>query len=76
MKTRLQIKLDNMDPFEAIKKLMIAGKVYRANVVDFESIVIYYDSRKINESELKAIIGVNKSNGEKLKSIISAVKES
>jgi phosphomannomutase len=73
MKTRLQIKLDNMDPFEAIKKLMIAGKVSRANVVDFERIVIYYDSRKISETELKGIIGLNESDGEKLKSIINVI---
>jgi hypothetical protein len=75
MKTRLQIKLSEKeaDQFEVINKLMIAGKVYRANVVDFESIVIYYDSRRTNEAEIKELIGLNASAGVKLKSVINAI---
>jgi hypothetical protein len=73
MKTRLELTLpEKSDPFSAITRLKKQGKVLRANMVRDRLIVIVYDDRKITEEEIRKVVGIKESNGEKLKSMINA----
>ncbi|MFL5786654.1 MAG: hypothetical protein ACJ748_01260 [Flavisolibacter sp.] len=53
-KTRLEMKVSkNKDPFNTIEKIKKLPGVLSASVVDFNTVVVQYDCRKISEKELK-----------------------
>lgn len=54
-KERLLVEVSKNDPFNLLVKLKNREQVLSAHLVNFNSILVYYDNRKISKEEILKI---------------------